>query len=106
LETAAHARPPYDLLLLDGQMPGMSGLEVLQAIRLSPHLKDLPVIMLTSVDNLHHTANQYHGQIAACLTKPVKQSQLLKSIQAVFHRPGPDTQPTKTARPRPKWIRP
>lgn len=37
-----------DLVLLDAQMPGLSGFEVLDAIRLDPLLVDLPVIMITS----------------------------------------------------------
>lgn len=37
-----------DLVLLDAQMPGLSGFEVLDAMRLDPQLTDLPVIMITS----------------------------------------------------------
>lgn len=37
-----------DIVLLDAQMPGLSGFEVLDAIRGNPALADLPVIMVTS----------------------------------------------------------
>ena len=39
---------PDDIVLLDAQMPGLSGFEVLDAIRREPALADLPVIMVTS----------------------------------------------------------
>jgi signal transduction histidine kinase len=39
---------PPDIVLLDAQMPGMSGFDVLDAIKQAPHLADLPVIMVTS----------------------------------------------------------
>jgi two-component system sensor histidine kinase/response regulator len=37
-----------DLVLLDAEMPGLSGFDVLDAIRIDPDLIDLPVIMITS----------------------------------------------------------
>ena len=46
LERIASAAP--DLVLLDAQMPGLSGFDVLDAIKANPALADLPVIMVTS----------------------------------------------------------
>lgn len=42
------AESPPDLVLLDAQMPGMSGFEVLEAIKGDPTLADIPVIFVTS----------------------------------------------------------
>ncbi len=39
---------PYDVILLDWNMPKMSGLQVLKEIRANTETKDVPVIMLTS----------------------------------------------------------
>lgn len=39
---------PADLVLLDAEMPGLSGFEVLDALRADPQLADTPVIMITS----------------------------------------------------------
>jgi DNA-binding response OmpR family regulator len=44
----AHTRHP-DLVLLDLTMPGMSGWDVLMAIRTSPKLRKIPVIIMTAV---------------------------------------------------------
>lgn len=38
---------PFDLVLADMVMPGMSGMQLLRALRGSPESRDLPVIMLT-----------------------------------------------------------
>lgn len=46
LERIASAVP--DIVLLDAQMPGLSGFDVLDAIKANPALVDLPVIMVTS----------------------------------------------------------
>ena len=44
------AERPFDLVLLDVMMPGMSGLEVLQRVRADKSAADLPVIMATAQD--------------------------------------------------------
>ncbi len=75
---------PYDLVLLDMQMPNMGGLEVLSAIRKIPALKSVPVIMLSSVDTLNSLANRKELGWSAYLTKPVKQSQLLDSMMTAL----------------------
>ena len=41
------AATPYDLVLLDIQMPGMSGLEVLRALRVDHSPVQLPIIVVT-----------------------------------------------------------
>ena len=46
---AMRARRP-DLVILDYNMPGMNGLEVLGEIRGTPTLSDVPVIMFTAID--------------------------------------------------------
>lgn len=43
---------PFDLLLLDHVMPGMSGLAVLEKIRSTPEWRELPVVMLTETGDL------------------------------------------------------
>lgn len=43
----AESDPP-DVILLDAHMPGMSGFEVLEAIRSNPNLEDIPAICITS----------------------------------------------------------
>lgn len=63
--TRMHVDPP-DLVLLDLMMPGMGGWDVLAAMRESPRLAEIPVVVLTS---LHDDANAPPGQ--PVLHKPV-----------------------------------
>lgn len=47
----AIANPP-DLILLDVMMPGLNGYEVLERVRADPRLRDIPVIMISAVDEI------------------------------------------------------
>jgi DNA-binding response OmpR family regulator len=77
----------YDLLILDIMLPGMSGLDVLKAVRRD---NDIPVIMLTArgddVDRilgLEFGADDY-------LSKPFNPRELLARIKAILRRAGLD----------------
>ena len=43
-------REPFDLLMSDWQMPNMSGIELVQAVRASTMVRPLPIVLLTSLD--------------------------------------------------------
>lgn len=63
--------PVPALVLLDGQMPGRSGLEVLQWMRGQPGLADVAVVMLTSNSAVDSIRDAYAGGAASYLVKPV-----------------------------------
>ncbi len=66
---AIRADPP-DLLLLDVMMPGMNGLAVLKAVRAQPPTADLPVIMLTALDEADDVVRGLDLGANDYLTKP------------------------------------
>ena len=69
-----------DLVILDYQMPRMCGEDVLRAMRTDPLLADIPVVMLTSVDN-PDLGTAFAGPDAhACLSKPVRMRHLHDTI--------------------------
>jgi CheY-like chemotaxis protein len=75
-------REPVDLVLLDIMMPGMTGLDVLRAVRMTPATAHLPVVMVTAktdsqdiVEALSLGANDY-------VTKPVDYPVALARIRA------------------------
>ncbi|TVQ75851.1 MAG: response regulator, partial [Flavobacteriales bacterium] len=69
----------YDLVFLDENMPGISGLETLQQIREMD--QNLPVVMVTKSEEEHIMEDAIGAQIADYLIKPVNPNQLLLSIK-------------------------
>jgi CheY-like chemotaxis protein len=73
-EAAAHR--PFDLVVADTLAPPVDGVGLARAIRADPALSKARVVLLTTMANrLDRDSLEQHG-IAACLTKPVKQSRL------------------------------
>ena len=63
--------PAPALVMLDGQMPGRSGLEVLRWMREQPALQQVPAIMLTGVSDVDSIQDAYSCGAASYLVKPV-----------------------------------
>jgi CheY-like chemotaxis protein len=74
------------LVMLDGQMPGRSGLEVLRWMREQPALRDVPVIMLTGMSDMDSIQDAYSSGAASYLVKPVAFEALADVIRGL-HRP-------------------
>jgi signal transduction histidine kinase/CheY-like chemotaxis protein len=77
---AASEGSPYPLLLLDEQMPGMDGMEVLDRIRRNPVLATAVIVMLTASDQVKGAA-RCRQLGAEYLIKPISPSDLLVSIR-------------------------
>jgi PAS domain S-box-containing protein len=78
------------LVILDREMPGLSGLEVIERLRAEPSTAHLPVILVTGdtdltdrVYGLEHGADDY-------LTKPVEFDELVARAHAQLRRRSPD----------------
>ncbi|OFY50553.1 MAG: two-component system response regulator [Bacteroidetes bacterium GWF2_41_31] len=69
----------YDIVFLDEQMPGMSGIETLEAIKKSH--PNLPVVMITKSEEEAIMEDAIGSNIADYLIKPVKPSQILLSLK-------------------------
>jgi two-component system sensor histidine kinase/response regulator len=84
LEAAVASGDPYKLVILDMQMPIMDGHTLAQQIRDRPSLRDTPLLMMTSMGGRSDLEPIIGRPIDAFLTKPVKQSQLLDTIQSIM----------------------
>ena len=68
-----------DLLILDIKMPGMHGLQVLEAIR--KENKKLPIIICTAHENMRDDYTVWAGRVAGFLVKPFDLSHLKAIIK-------------------------
>ncbi|MCS6960673.1 MAG: hybrid sensor histidine kinase/response regulator [Pseudanabaenaceae cyanobacterium SKYGB_i_bin29] len=75
--------PTVDLIICDIEMPRMNGFEFLQAYRNNPHLKQVPVIMLTSRSSEKHRQTAMELGATAYMTKPYKDQELIAQIQTL-----------------------
>jgi CheY-like chemotaxis protein len=77
-------------------MPGMDGLELARAIKADPALAATKLVMLASISPGERGANEaaWQAGIDACLTKPVRHSQLYKSLARVLTGSGGQRTPT------------
>lgn len=73
--------PNPDLILLDLNLPGIDGREVLAKIKEDPHLKCLPVIVLTTSDAEEDILSTYNHYANCYIKKPVNFDQFYNSIQ-------------------------
>ncbi|ACN17381.1 sensory box histidine kinase/response regulator [Desulforapulum autotrophicum HRM2] len=80
LHLAQQKGEPFDLVLLDKDMPGMDGLEVAQQIKADSAIADTRLIMLTSVGAGNDAAQAKRNGISAYLNKPVPQADLHAAV--------------------------
>ncbi len=88
------ANRSFDLVLLDEQMPGLSGLETLQRIKeLQP---SLPVVMVTKSEEENIMEQAIGQKIADYLIKPVNPNQILLTLKKNIHRREIETEVTQS----------
>lgn len=77
---------PFDLALLDMQMPSMDGEQTLREIKSHPRISSTVVIVLTSMGKRGDASRLEAMGCAGYLLKPIKQTQLYEAIAAVLGR--------------------
>ena len=92
----AAVKEPCHLVLLDWQMPGMSGLQLAAEIRADPSLRQIPLVMLSSAGPLDDPAASAAVGFAAFLVKPVREVQLHRCLARILS-PPPVTTPQPVA---------
>ena len=75
----------YDLMIADTQMPGMTGADLMHAVRADDKLKTMPVIMLLAVGAGRQDVLDAVGLgISGFVIKPFRPDQLLAQIKKVL----------------------
>jgi CheY-like chemotaxis protein len=69
-----------DLILLDLMMPGMDGFEVVRRLKAADTSRDIPVVMVTALDDSGSHARLKAAGVADFLTKPIDRWLLKESL--------------------------
>ena len=88
LRDAATRGEPFDLAILDLQMPRMDGLELGHAITADPALAATRLVLLTSMGLRGQAEKAKQAGIAAYLTKPVHRSHLYDCLSMIVDLPA------------------
>lgn len=73
-----------DIVLLDIMMPDISGVTVCGYLRATPHLREVPVVMLTALDDYGTRRKAMNAGANDLLTKPVTKAELLAKLHGVL----------------------
>ncbi len=90
---------PYQLVLLDLNMPGVGGMETLRRLRESG--SNVPVVIITAHGSIPHAVEAMHLGAIDFLTKPIPPNLLREKVAEVLsrHKGGPSPAPVETAPP-------
>src|SRR5438034_7631542 len=83
---------PFDLVLLDVQMPEMDGYQVLEHLKADPRLRDIPVIMISAVEELESVVRCIELGAQDYLPKPFNPVLLRARLSASLERKWPRDQ--------------
>ncbi len=73
-----------DLILLDVEMPGMSGTETLDVIRAKERSKNIPVLFLSASEDMEQEVAEGKYSVQGFVKKPVLPQKLYESVDALF----------------------
>lgn len=74
----------FDIVLVDYEMPGMNGIEFIAQVRADPNLRHLPVVMVTSHEDMLTIDAAYQAGATSFATKPVNWRLLSYQIKYVL----------------------
>jgi len=75
---------PFDLILLDVAMPGISGIDVCRQLREDPRTADVPIIMLTARTHATFATLGYMAGADMYLSKPFSPRELVDQVRALL----------------------
>ena len=73
-----------DIIVTDYQMPGMTGIELVEKLRQKPEFADIPVILLTARGFAIEDEQKDRLRITECLSKPFSPKELLVRVESVL----------------------
>jgi two-component system chemotaxis response regulator CheY len=77
---------PFDLVVTDWNMPNMTGIELLRAIRADAGLKSMPVLMVTAENNRDQIIAAAQSGVNGYVVKPFTAVTLKEKLDKIFER--------------------
>ncbi|MEO5336097.1 MAG: response regulator [Magnetospirillum sp. WYHS-4] len=81
-ELFENAAVPFDLVISDLTMPGMTGIELLNKVRSAAVGRGVPFIMITASGLLDHVIDAKTGGVTKYIFKPFTADKLVKEVRA------------------------
>ncbi len=78
----------FDFLITDWNMPGMSGIDLLRAVRADEKLKTMPVLMVTAEAKRDQIIEAAQAGVNGYVVKPFTAAALKEKIEKIFERVG------------------
>ena len=75
---------PRDLILMDVMMPEMDGVEACRRIKSNESLRDISIIMVTSVDDLAVLESAFEAGAADYINKPIQPIELMARLRSIL----------------------
>lgn len=76
----------FDFLITDWNMPGMTGIALLKAVRAEPSLKSLPVLMVTAENTREQIIEAAQSGVNGYIVKPFTAVTLREKLDRIFER--------------------
>ena len=76
----------FDFLITDWNMPGMTGIDLLKAVRADDKLKSLPVLMVTAEAKKEQIVMAAQAGVNGYIVKPFTAQTLKEKIDKIFER--------------------
>jgi len=73
-----------DLIILDNVMPGLTGWEVTKTLKSDPRYKEIPIIMLSALDDVKDKVAGFEAGVDDYITKPFNFTEVLARINAAL----------------------
>ncbi|KAA3627654.1 MAG: chemotaxis protein CheY [Proteobacteria bacterium] len=76
----------FDFLVTDWNMPNMTGIQLLEAVRTDPKLQKLPVLMVTAEAKREQIVMAAQAGVNGYIVKPFTAATLKEKIEKIFER--------------------
>lgn len=76
----------FDFLVTDWNMPGMTGIDLLKAVRADDRLKDMPILMVTAEAKRDQIVEAAQAGVNGYVVKPFTAAVLKEKIEKIFER--------------------